>query len=197
ILREHYDGDYSANAARILEFFEAVVFKKLARKKISMNNGYNRVVGRASLDLDIPEYEEELERREKQKSSWVPLQQSYSLEPAELPLPLVDTYIGEPSEVTAVEGQERTMSDEVIDEDESMDEDDIEEEPQRPATTLIRTVADKTQVIEGAQVDSHGLKTIYVPITAGTVDNIRKALIYLWKQQNAALRLIRTLYLIR
>ncbi|KAF9345697.1 hypothetical protein BGX26_002863 [Mortierella sp. AD094] len=64
------------------------------------------------------------------------------------------------------------MSDEVTDEDGGMDEDededDIEEEPQRSATKLIGTVADKIKVIEEAQVDSHGFKTIYVLTTAGT-----------------------------
>ncbi|KAF9992009.1 hypothetical protein BGZ79_003640 [Entomortierella chlamydospora] len=83
------------------------------------------------------------------------------------------------------------MSDDIIDEDGSIhedeeDEDDIEEAPRGPVTKLIRTVADKTQVIEEAQVDSHGFKIIEVPITSGTVDNIRKALIYLWRQQSAS-----------
>ncbi|KAG0006470.1 hypothetical protein BGZ80_005273, partial [Entomortierella chlamydospora] len=66
---KHYDGDYTVNAVRILEFFKAVVFHKQARKKININVGCNEVVGRAPLDLDIRENEEELERREKQKSS--------------------------------------------------------------------------------------------------------------------------------
>ncbi|KAF9079042.1 hypothetical protein BGX27_007178, partial [Mortierella sp. AM989] len=88
----------------------------------------------------IPEDEEKLERKEKQKSSWVPLEESYSLEPTESPLPLVDTHIGEHSEATAIARQERHTSDEAIDddgsvdEDEDDDEDDIDEEPERPAT---------------------------------------------------------------
>ncbi|KAF9991247.1 hypothetical protein BGZ79_004700, partial [Entomortierella chlamydospora] len=40
--------------------------------------------------------------------------------------------------------------------------------------------------IEEAQVDSHGFKIIDVPITFGTVDNIKKAPIYLWRQQSAS-----------
>ncbi|KAF9093787.1 hypothetical protein BGX27_001569, partial [Mortierella sp. AM989] len=160
---KHYDGDYSVNAARILEFFKAIVFKKLARKKFSMNGGYSGVVGQAPIDLDIPGDEEELERREKQKPSWVLIEES--------PPPLADIHNGEHSEATAVERQE-SMSEEVIDEDENEDEDedrdDIEEEPQRPATKLIRSVADKIKIIEEAQDDSHGFRIIYVPITAGT-----------------------------
>ncbi|KAG0003839.1 hypothetical protein BGZ79_010980 [Entomortierella chlamydospora] len=141
---KHYDGDYTVNAVRILEFFKAVVFHKQARKKININVGCNEVVGRAPLDLDIRENEEELERREKQKSSCE---------------------------------QEPAMGDDIIDED----EDDIEEVSWRPVTklTFIGTAADKTQVIEDTRVDSHVFKIIKVPITAGTVDNIIKVLIYL------------------
>ncbi|KAF9997049.1 hypothetical protein BGZ80_007094 [Entomortierella chlamydospora] len=190
-IHTHYDGDYTVNATRIREFFEDVIFHKFTKKKINTNVGYSGVVGRVPLDLDKPEDEEELERREKQKSSWVPLEQSHSLELADPSIPLVDTHIAENSEATTVEGQEPAMSDGIIDEDGSIhedeeDEDDIEEAPRGPVTKLIRTVADKTQVIEEAQVDSHGFKIIDVPITFGTVDNIKKAPIYLWRQQSAS-----------
>ncbi|KAF9395765.1 hypothetical protein BGX21_009785, partial [Mortierella sp. AD011] len=113
----HYDGDYTVNATRIREFFEDVIFHKFTKKKTNVNAGYSGVVGRAPLDLNKPEDEEELERREKQKSSWVPLEQSHSLELADPPISLVDTHIAENLEAATVEGQEPAMSDDIIDED--------------------------------------------------------------------------------
>ena len=80
----------------------------------------------------------------KAKPSWVPLEQTDSLELADPSLPLIDTYIADNLEATTVEGQKPAMSDDVIDEDEE-DEDDVEEVTRGLGTKLIRTVADKTQ----------------------------------------------------
>ncbi|KAG0000926.1 hypothetical protein BGZ79_005299 [Entomortierella chlamydospora] len=85
---------------------------------------------------------------------------------------------GENSKVITVEGQEPVMSDDDIYENGSIhgteDEDDIEGVPRRPATMLIRTAAEKIQIIDGAQVPGSGFKITEVPMAAKTVDNIRK-----------------------
>ncbi|KAF8929819.1 hypothetical protein BGZ47_000870, partial [Haplosporangium gracile] len=49
---------------------------------------------------------------------------------------------------------------------------------------IIETEADKMRVFAGLVPDKHGRVAIMVPLSLGTVDNYRKACIYLWKLQN-------------
>ncbi|KAG9064047.1 hypothetical protein KI688_003226 [Linnemannia hyalina] len=49
---------------------------------------------------------------------------------------------------------------------------------------IIETEADKMKVFSGLAPDKHGRIAIMVPLSLGTVDNYRKACIYLWKLQN-------------
>ncbi|KAF9178734.1 hypothetical protein BGZ51_007530 [Haplosporangium sp. Z 767] len=51
-------------------------------------------------------------------------------------------------------------------------------------TNFITTVTGKTQVIQNAQTDELGRKIIWTPVSYETTEN-PKALVYLWKHQNA------------
>ncbi|KAK3833241.1 MAG: hypothetical protein J3R72DRAFT_231522 [Linnemannia gamsii] len=83
----------------------------------------------------------------------------------------------------------------MVEEDEAgMDLDNQELEPEHevpaieqhhsPEPCIIETEADKQRVFSGLVPDKYGRINITVPLTLGTVDNYRKACIYLWKLQS-------------
>ncbi|KAF9124408.1 hypothetical protein BGX30_000959, partial [Mortierella sp. GBA39] len=185
----HYDGDYTVNAERMLPYFENLVFLRTSKKFIIPDIGYD-----GGIEEWIPESP--------------PLEQDLQV----LTPDYADAVIARPEELEHEEHEDEHEAvavavDEVVDVDMESDEtglvlegEDFDsghqqelehvngtEAPAEPH--MIETEADKMKVFSGLVPDKHGGVAIMVPLSLGTVDNYRKACIYLWKLQNQMITL--------
>ncbi|KAG0302531.1 hypothetical protein BGZ99_002968, partial [Dissophora globulifera] len=196
---ERYDGDCSVNAARVVDYFKDVVFKRTVRKLINAKAGYSGIVG-----VGVPQTSSKKQKQKKKRKGKRKDRDADSDSPGESN---VDDEDGDDDEDYEGEGNSEDDEEDGEGEDVVYEEggslssapgkhvnvlyNDGEEEGEsssmhrKRAATVIASVDEKTRVIGKAFFDNLGRTTIYVPLTAGSVDNIEKALIYLWKRQHS------------